>query len=82
MSRSHRFQPCVIVPGIPYKESLVRAINAHWNTNVAYIGNDNEIKSTGNLVNGVPIGALDGTYRHEDIVWVKWNGKSLQFTRR
>lgn len=56
-------------------------INTYWRIPVAHVGNDNNIHSEGKLVNGVPAIAIDSAYAHDDIAWVKWDGKNLIFTR-
>jgi hypothetical protein len=69
--------------GRPFNEDVVNNINSYWRLGVAHMGNDGAVHSTGHLVNGIPAIANDSTfhYKHEDIVWVRWEDRSLRVSK-
>lgn len=65
-------------------EDCVQNINAYWRLTVAHVSNDGHVRTDGHLRNGVPAIANDVafSYSHDDIVWVKWDGRKLILTRQ
>lgn len=66
---------------LPVAVDIRNNINRYWNVPVALIASDDSIHNSGKLENGVPEVAKAGTYRHDDIVWMRWEGKNLALTR-